>query len=152
MSFVCFILAAEYGVANLNMPACYLAAAENGRLSANENYLAPIPSEMRAKCLNRGLLRTCNDCAGEPVAAILDIALVDETIRTLSDRVGWFSTTSQMRQLFYFHGGRPNYWDEAFLLMLYPVLAHAKVASCYVEEFCDASLSRGYAEAVRARY
>lgn len=83
MSFVCFLLAAEHGVAELLLLAYLHMFAEVCYLRANESILVPLSSQMRANvlcvCVLRGLSRVIIDCAVDPVAAALAFARLGKT-------------------------------------------------------------------------
>lgn len=74
MSFVCFILAADYGIADLLLPARLRALTDGDRYCANERVLVPLSSTIRADVLKRGLPRLNSDCTVDLVAAIVAFA------------------------------------------------------------------------------
>lgn len=74
MTFVRFTQAAEYGVVDLFMPAHLQALTAGDLICANEGFLVPLSSKMRASVLERELLRRIGICAVNPVAAIFACA------------------------------------------------------------------------------
>lgn len=74
MSFVCFIQAAEYGIANLFLSSHLRVSIGDVWLPANKGVFVSLPCEMRAYIFKRGLLRMSRSCTMDLLAAILAVA------------------------------------------------------------------------------
>lgn len=134
MSLVCFVQAAEYGVADLSMPALLRALTEYGRLRANEGVLVPLLGKMRAKILKRVLLRIISNYAVGLVAATLAFARAGKTDWKAPDCVGRYSYGFAYVAIIFV----PEWQTKSLKRSLYGdallEVAHAKVAPRYVEE------------------
>lgn len=88
LSFVCLTQAAKYGVADLLMSACLRAVAACDPRCANKGFLVPLPSEVKANVLKRGLSCLIGDCTFVSVSAILVLWRDGEVDCAASDFVG----------------------------------------------------------------
>lgn len=78
MSFVCFILSAEFGVSDVPLPSWFRVLRDKGRLCANEVVLVPLSRKMKADIMDLGLLKMISDCEVDPAAVLLALTRANE--------------------------------------------------------------------------
>lgn len=148
MSFVCFVQAMLYGVADFFMPARLRALTAAGRLCTNEEVLVPLSRKMRAIVLKRGLLRRIIDCAVDLVSAILPFVPAGVVDWADPDCVEWFLHGSTDVSFISFLEWQAKSLEWGLRGHTLPKVVPAEVVPRNVEAFCSAGMSREFAKVV----
>lgn len=148
MFFVSVIQGAEYGTADLFLPARLRALSEDGSTRANEEALPPLPCKMRDGIVKRGLLRIISDCTVDLVPAILAIAHAGEIDGPHPTVWTGACLTLQMRLSSLYLNGRQKNVKHGLRGDALSAVVHAKVERRYADESRDAGMSRDFAKTV----
>lgn len=141
MLLVCFIFAAEYGVAVLLVPTHLWALVNGGRRHVNKRVLVPPPSTRRVDVLKRGFLRFISDYAVDPVVAILANLRLVEIGCAAPKCVGWYQYVYKVAAMIFVHEWLTKSLKRGLRNDALLGVVETKVAPCYVKEFSNAGMS-----------